>query len=161
MHPDEPLARRSYRDPSSMPRPQVLARRGVVRCGLLRGGRGRGGEGGEGTVRDDADPAALAVAGEVALDVDGGAGCELGEVGDLEGRDDDPVAIDSLAGGVALGEEKETELAVLANRAGEAGHEADEAHPVHCDVPSSATPSGKRWLTAILLASAKAWASSW
>ena len=33
--------------------------------------------------------------------------------------------------------------------------------PVHCGVPSSAWPSGTRRQLAILLASAKAWASSW
>jgi hypothetical protein len=43
------------------------------------------------------------VAGEVALDVDGGAGQELGEVGGVERREDDPVAVDPLASGVALG----------------------------------------------------------
>jgi hypothetical protein len=58
-------------------------------------------------VGDDADPAALAVAGEVALDVDGGAGRELGEVGDVAGGKDDPVAVDSLAAQVALGEQDE------------------------------------------------------
>jgi hypothetical protein len=111
--------------------------------------------------RDHADPAALAVAGEVALDVNGGTGCELGEVGDVEGSEDDPVAVDPLAGGVAPGEKEEAEITGRADGAGEAGHQADEARPVHCRSPSSASTSGKRRLTAILLASAKACASSW
>jgi len=66
-------------------------------------------------VGDDADPVAIAVAGEVALDVDGGAGRELGEVGGVAGGKDVPVAVDSLAGGVALGEQEEADLAVTAD----------------------------------------------
>jgi hypothetical protein len=58
-------------------------------------------------VGDDADPLALAVAGEVALDVDGGAGRQLGEVGGVAGKKDEPVAVDAALAGVALGEEEE------------------------------------------------------
>jgi hypothetical protein len=82
-------------------------------------------------VGDDADPLALAVAGEVALDVDGGAGRELGEVGGVEGREDDPMPVDPLPVGVALGEQKEADLAVTADGSWEAGHQADEACLVH------------------------------
>jgi hypothetical protein len=82
-------------------------------------------------VRDDADPAALAVAGEVALDVDGGAGRELGEVGGVAGRQDDPVAVHSLAAGIALGEQEEAYLAVTSDGSWDAGHQADQACLVH------------------------------
>jgi formate hydrogenlyase subunit 3/multisubunit Na+/H+ antiporter MnhD subunit len=67
------------------------------------------------------------VAGEVALEVDGGPGCEVGEIGDLTGRDEYPMAVSPLAGWVARGEEQEAEVAVCADGAGEAGHQADEA----------------------------------
>jgi hypothetical protein len=105
---------------------------------LLR--TGRAGQGCEGAFRDHGDSAALAVAGEVALDVNGGTGCELGEVGDVEGSEDDPVAVNPLAGGVAPGEKEEAEITGRADGAGEAGHQADEARPVHCGAPSSALP---------------------
>jgi hypothetical protein len=95
-------------------------------------------------VGDDADPAALAVAGEVALDVDGGAGQELGEVGGVEGREDDPVAINPLAGGVALGEQEETDLAVSSDGSWEAGHQADETSAVHCGIATSVPGSSMR-----------------
>jgi hypothetical protein len=66
-------------------------------------------------VGDDADPAAPAVAGEVALDVDGGAGRELTDVGGVAGGKDDPVAVYPVAGGAALGDEEEADLAVTAD----------------------------------------------
>ena len=67
------------------------------------------------------------MAGKVALDVDGGAGRELGEVGGVEGREDDPVAVDPLAARVALGEQEEADVAAIADRPWQAGHQADEA----------------------------------
>jgi hypothetical protein len=78
-------------------------------------------------VGDDAHPAALAVAGEVALDVDGGARGELGEVGGVAGGEDDPMAVYPVAGGVALGDEEQADLAVSADGSRQAGHQADEA----------------------------------
>ena len=74
---------------------------------------------------DDADPVAIAVAGKVALDVDGGAGRELGEVGGVARREDDPVAVYPVAGGVALGDEEEADLAAIADRPWQAGNQAD------------------------------------
>ena len=114
-----------------MPRPLVLPGGGVGAAGSILLGRWRRRRDRPGPVGDDADPLALAVAGEVALDVDGGAGRELGDVGGVAGREDDPVAVDSLAGGVALGEQEEPDLAVTADGSWEAGHQADEACLVH------------------------------
>lgn len=98
-----------------MPGPLVLPGGGVGagRRGLL-GGRRRCLDG-PGPVGDDADPAALAVAGEVALDVDGGSGQELGEVGGVERSEDDPMPIDPLTAQVALGEQEEADLAGTAD----------------------------------------------
>jgi hypothetical protein len=82
-------------------------------------------------VGDDADPLALAVAGEVALDVEGGAGRELGDVGSVAGRKDDPVAVDAAPAAVAVGEQEEADVAVTADGSWDAGHQADEACLVH------------------------------
>jgi hypothetical protein len=85
-HPHQSFPCRPYRHPSRMPRPLVLpgGGGGAGRRGLL--GRWRRRRDRPGPVGDDADPAALAVAGEVALDVDGGARQELGEVGAWRGE---------------------------------------------------------------------------
>jgi hypothetical protein len=111
-------------------------------------------------VGDDAHASALAVAGEVALDVDGGAGRELGEVGGVAGGKDDPVAVYPVAGGVALGDEEEADLAVTADRSWDARHQADEACLVHW-TSASISSSVKSWSMMILLASVKAAAWSW
>jgi hypothetical protein len=95
-------------------------------------------------VGDDAHPAALAVTGEVALDVDGGAGQELGEVGGVEGGEDDPMPVDPLTARVALGEQEESELAVSTDGSWEAGHQADETCAVHCGIATSVSGSSMR-----------------
>jgi hypothetical protein len=76
-------------------------------------------------VGDDADSVAIAVAGKVALDVDGGAGRELGEVGGVLRREDDPVAVDSLAARVVQREQQEAHVAAIADRPWQAGNQAD------------------------------------
>ena len=93
--------------------------------GSLLLGRGRRRRDRPRPVGDDADSVAIAVAGKVALDVDGGAGRELGEVGGVAGRKDDPVAVDSLAARVALREQQEAHVAAIADRPWQAGNQAD------------------------------------
>jgi hypothetical protein len=63
----------------------------------------------------------------------------------VEGREDDPVAVDPLAGGVTLGEQEEADLAVSTDGSWAAGHQADETCAVHCGFATSVSGSSMRW----------------
>ena len=69
-HPYEVLARRPYRHAPRVPGPLVLPGGGVGAAGSILLGRWRRRGDRPGPVGDDADPVALAVAGEVALDIE-------------------------------------------------------------------------------------------
>ena len=119
------------------------------------GGRWRRKDG-PGATGDDADPPALALAGEVALDIDGGARCKVADVGKVDAAEDDPVTVDPLAERISLGEQDETEVAGGADGSGPAADQADQADPIH---RFSASASMASWSPAVA-ASAKAVASA-
>jgi hypothetical protein len=70
VHPDKTLSRRPDRHPPGVPGPLMLPGGGVGSGGALLVGRWRRRGDRPGPVGDDADPVALAVAGEVALDIE-------------------------------------------------------------------------------------------
>src|ERR1019366_10212361 len=88
-------------------------------------------EDGPGATGDDADPPALALACEVALDIDGGARCKVADVGKVDAAQDDPVTVDPLAERISLGEQDETEVAGGADGSGPAADQADQTDPIH------------------------------
>jgi len=88
-------------------------------------------EGWTGATGDDADTPALALACEVALDIDGGARCKVADVGKVDAAQDDPVTVDPLAERISLGEQDETEVAGGADGSGPAADQANQTDPIH------------------------------
>ena len=134
----------------------MLARRGVPAGRLACDRRRWRRQDGPGATGDDADTPALALASEVALDVDRGTRREIADVGQVGAAEDDPVTVDSLAERISLGQQDETEVASRADGPGPTPDLADQTDPIH---RFSASESMASW-SPVMVASAKAAASA-